>query len=273
MEDVRQNRLWLKYCKNKGYEVVKIPTRKKDVAIFGVVMPISIFGLKMLKIQRSEIDPDWDELRKIRREKRVVSSIIEPSKAQSISEYQKNGYKLSNFPYLATKTVVVDLKRSEKEMWKSLSENTKRLVVKNNKITVKEVSPKVFLDYWKKSSKVWTLKLSELESIKKTLGKNAKFFVSYASGQAQSGILLIETKDTANYMHTFTTKEGRKSGAHFALVWKVILQEKAQGLSWFDFEGIYDQRWPQKRWLGFTEFKKKFGGKVITYPGCFHKWF
>ncbi len=48
-----------------------------------------------------------------------------------------------------------------------------------------------------------------------------------------------------------------------------ILLAKKSGCKVFDFDGIYDERFPIKTWLGFTKFKKGFGGKEIEYPGCY----
>ncbi|OGD82856.1 hypothetical protein A2572_02020 [Candidatus Collierbacteria bacterium RIFOXYD1_FULL_40_9] len=272
VQDIRQNQLWLAYCKTKGYKILSIPT-KSTKTIWGIAIPIGFFGLKMLKIQRAVVDPDWLELKRIKRVNRVVSTIIEPQKINSRNNYKKWGYRLSNFPYLATKTVVVDLKQTEKDLWHKLSENSKRLVKKNEKLKIREVSGEEFLELWKPNSKIWTMKLIEMEEIKKVLGDKSKYLVSYLGDEPQSGIILIETNNTAYYLHSFTTKEGRKTGAHFKMVWEVLVEEKKRGMSFFDFEGIYDKRWPQKKWLGFTEFKKKFGGKTITFPGCFHRWF
>ncbi len=271
-EDIRQNPLWLKYCERKGYKILSIPTISKKM-IWGIAIPIGFFGLKMLKIQRAKIDPDWDELKKIKRDNRVVSTIIEPQRVDSKSNYKKQGYKLSNFPYLATMSVVVDLRKTKEKLWSRLSENSKRLIKKNRDLEIKEVSAEKFLSSWKPNSKIWTMKLEELNEIKKILGKNSRFLISYIKNEPQSGILVIETKNTANYLHSFTTNNGRKTGAHFRMVWEVLIDEKNRGLKFFDFEGIYDKRWPQKKWLGFSEFKKKFGGRVVVFPGCFHRWF
>ncbi len=271
LEDIRQNPLWLAFCETKGYKIISIPTKHKK-PIWGIAIPIGFFGMKMLKIQRATVDPDWLALKKIKRENRIVSTIIEPQKIRSKKSYKYFGYKLSNFPYLATKTVVIDLKQTTKQLWKKLSENTRRLIKKNEKLTIKEVSAEAFLELWKPNSKIWTMKLSELLKMEEVLAKKVKFLVSYLVEKPQSGILLIETKNTANYYHSFTTSEGRLTGAHFRMVWEVMMKEKDCGMKYFDFEGIYDRRWPQKRWLGFTEFKRKFGGREITFPGCFHRW-
>lgn len=46
---------------------------------------------------------------------------------------------------------------------------------------------------------------------------------------------------------------------------------KKRGCKIFDFEGIYDERFPNKSWLGFTHFKKSFGGYEVSYPGTYTK--
>lgn len=270
MEDFRQNPVWMEYCKKKGIEPIKIPSKNESVFIWGTLYKLA-FGFKLLKIQRNVFIPKWDELKKIQKKYRVLSTIIEPQKV-SLTEYKKSGYKLSNFPYLATKTVIIDLRNEVDNLWNKLSENAKRLIKKNKSLLIKEVSPEEFLRIWKTCNKIWTLSSGDLRRIKKTLGKRSKFLMSYIDGEPQSGILLVETKNVANYYHSFTTAKGRESGAHYKLVWEVLLMEKRNSKSFFDFEGIFDSRWPQKKWLGFSEFKKKFGGEVIKFPGCFHKW-
>ncbi len=272
MEDIRQSKLWQRYLVVKKCGVVEVPSADGKHKLQAIILPLGMLGLNFLKLQRAEYDPNWQELKRIRRKNWVVSSIIEPARIEDGENYKKAGYRLSNFPYLATKTVVVDLRKTEKMLWKGLSENSKRLINKNKSAKIKEVRPEEFLEYWKKSAKIWTLKLEELEGLKQSLGKKASFRLCLVDGVCHSGLIIVESTDTANYFHTFTTDEGRFSGAHFFLVWKTILEAKRKGLSFYDFEGIYDPRWPQKKWKGFTEFKKKFGGEVITFPGCFHRW-
>ena len=64
---------------------------------------------------------------------------------------------------------------------------------------------------------------------------------------------------------------GKKLFVPTALTWEAIISAKKEGKKVFDFEGIYDERVPNKKWLGFTHFKKSFGGDVVEYPGCFVK--
>lgn len=273
MEDLRQNRRWSAYLATQRIDFVDIPTRDGRFKLQGLLLPLGLFGLKMLKIQRAVFDPDWGALKRLRLKHRAIVSVIEPQSIESIEGYRKAGYRLSRFPYLAAKTVIVDLQNGEGELWRGLSENTKRLAKKNERLKIVQVSPSDFLEEWKKWTKIMTLKLSQLENIKRTMGVKARMVIGYLDGIPQSGLILLMTKDTVNYFHTFTSESGRKSGSHYKLVWEEICRAKKKGYKFFDFEGIYDERWPQKRWRGFTEFKNKFGGKVVSFPGCFSRWF
>jgi lipid II:glycine glycyltransferase (peptidoglycan interpeptide bridge formation enzyme) len=56
------------------------------------------------------------------------------------------------------------------------------------------------------------------------------------------------------------------------LTWEAIKLAKKLGDRRFDFEGIADERFPvTNKWLGFSRFKKSFGGNKIEYIGSFSK--
>lgn len=272
MEDLRQTQGWKGYLTDKGWQVVSLRSEDKVHKMNAFIIPLGILGLKMLKLQRSEYDPDWSELNKLKRKYKVVSSVIEPSRIQDALGYHMAGYKITRFPYLATKTYITDLTQTEKELWKNLSENARRQIIKNKRVVVEEIDVNGFLELWKKNSKIWTMKKRELASVLKRFKGKAKLIVSRTGKIYHSGLLIIYSADTANYYQTWTGEEGRVSGGHYKLVWEEMLRAKKEGLKFFDLEGIYDPRWPQKRWRGFTEFKRRFGGTEVAFPGSFFRW-
>ena len=272
MQDIRQTEAWGKYLIDKGWRFEKIKAADGIHSMGAFIVPLGILGFTMMKVQRSEYDPDWKDLIRAKRKHWVASSIIEPTVIQDTLGFTMAGYKLTKMPYLATKTFIVDLTQSETQLWDNLSENAKRMINKNNEIEIKETDTETFLHHWKKWSKVWTMNTKEINSLKKHFGKKATLIISQKGDEYHSGLLLIKTKDMANYYQTWTSEQGRLSGAHYKLVWIEMLRAKKEGIKWFDLEGIYDERWPQKRWVGFTEFKRRFGGKMITFPGSFFRW-
>ncbi len=273
MEDIRQTRGWAGYLRDKGWKVISVKAADGVHHMNMFVIPLKLLGLTMMKLQRSEYDPDWEDLRIKKRRNKVVSSVIEPLRIQDRLGYKMAGYKLSKLPYLATSTYILELTQSEEKLWKELSENARRQILKSKEVVIEECEPELFFNLWKKNSKVWTMKKSELMSLLKRFEGSARLVVSRSGMVYHSGLLIIDSKDCANYYQTWTSMEGRISGAHYKLVWEEIIRAKKAKLKWFDLEGVFDERWPQKRWRGFTEFKRRFGGKLIRFPGSFFRWF
>ena len=73
-------------------------------------------------------------------------------------------------------------------------------------------------------------------------------------------------------MYAAASDAGKKLFAPTLCAWEAIKLSKKHGSKIFDFEGIYDERFPLKSWHGFTRFKKSFGGREIEYPGAFVKY-
>jgi len=86
-----------------------------------------------------------------------------------------------------------------------------------------------------------------------------------------SGILMLKTKDIAYYMYAASSDKGKKLFAPTLCAWEVIVLAKKLKCKIFDFEGIFDERFPLKSWHGFTRFKKSFGGEVVVHPGAYVK--
>ncbi len=273
MTDIRQEKEWGEYLRLRGWTVKSIGCACGKHRLQVLIYRLGWWPFSILKLQRAECDPDFDELRKIKRKFWVINSYIEPLKVINYQRFSKAGYKKTKFPFLATKTVVVDLTKSKESLWNDLSSNAKRLIKKNEQIKSVTLPSEKFREIWRKSSKVWVLSQSDLNNLKKAYKNKLRIVASSDDKELHSGIILLSTKDCINYFQTWTNEAGRRSGAHYKLIWEEILRAKSLGKKFFDFEGIFDQEYPINKWRGFSEFKMKFGGRVIKHPGSFHRWF
>ncbi len=120
--------------------------------------------------------------------------------------------------------------------------------------------------------------LQTLLNLKKSFPQSKSLFLAShnISGRIIGGVIFTTSShDRSNYItyywQAFTSKEGRTSLSQYSLLWRGILWAKKQGYKIFDFEGIYDTRFPNKSWLGFTHFKRSFGGIEVSYHGCYIK--
>ena len=133
-----------------------------------------------------------------------------------------------------------------------------------------------FADFWQKCArsrhKVQLPQKKEIKSIFKAFGINGDIFIATQESKWVAALMTIKAEKVTYYMYAATNSTGKKLFAPTALTWEAILHAKSRGVKVFDFEGIYDERFPIKTWKGFTKFKKGFGGYEIEYPGAYTKY-
>jgi lipid II:glycine glycyltransferase (peptidoglycan interpeptide bridge formation enzyme) len=113
--------------------------------------------------------------------------------------------------------------------------------------------------------------------------KQGSFFVfAYSNDIPIAAVWYGFDKKVVTYLQTGITKFGYAKLANYLLVLEGIKKAKKLQCYVFDFESIYDIRYPHesKRWKGYSEFKSRFHGEVIYYPPSwikiynpFFKWF
>lgn len=274
MQDIRQSLEYTDYLKKEGWNTERI----NKTNYFIRKMP---FGLNVMKVQRPE-KIDFDTIDKLCRKYGVFQIIIEPKKECDTIKLKTYGLKLSRSPFLPTKTLQIDLTQTQNQIFKAFKKHTKQAVKRGDLKLIKKYSTpneiKLFREAWKKSVnyKRYVPSLNQLLNLKKSFPQNKSLFLAShnISGRIIGGVLFTtslhgKSKDIAYYWYGFTNKEGRSSLSQYSLLWQGILWAKKQGYKVFDFEGIYDDRFPSKSWLGFSHFKKSFGGTEVLYPGCY----
>lgn len=100
--------------------------------------------------------------------------------------------------------------------------------------------------------------------------EGANLFLAYSPDKKViGGIIVIFYKDTATYYYGASDYEHRNLMAPYLLQWEAIHEAKRRGMKHYDFLGIAPPHAKKHPYAGITEFKKKFGGREITYPPAF----
>ena len=274
MTDIRQSLNYAKYLKSQGWIVERI----KNTNYFIKKLP---FLGSVLKIQRPR-QLDIYTTRQLEKKYKVFQTIIEPDLATVVNSFSyvhnkmlAYGFKLSKSPYLPSKTLHLDLTKPI-----IFNKETRRCIKIGKRAKITEYStPKEiekFHNVWKKSVNFhrFVPSLQSLINLKKSFPNNNSIFLASHnkfSNIIGGAIFTRSSHDFGYYWYGFTNKEGRTSLSQYSLLCSGILWAKKQGCKIFDFEGIYDERVPNKSWLGFTHFKKSFGGREVLYPGCYTK--
>lgn len=275
--DLRQSEDYAIFLKKQGWIVERI----NNINYF--IKKLPIIG-SVLKVQRPE-KLDFEVIKKIEKKYRIFQTIIEPKNETSVQKLLLSRFKLTKSPYLPSKTLIIDLKQDKDSIFRKFTKEARRSIRKGSSTKVKEYSSskeiKKFYFAWKNSVNFsrHVPSLKTLISLRKSFPHNKSLFLAShnISGRIIGGaIFTISSHDVSNYitfyMYGFTNKEGRTSLSQYSLLYSGILWGKKMGCKQFDFEGIYDERFPIKSWLGFTHFKKQFGGTEVLYPGCYVKY-
>ena len=266
MVDLRQTEKYVDYMRSIGWTVERID----NVNYF--IRPFPLLG-SFMKVQRPE-KVDFKSLEKLQKKYRVFQTVIEPKGVSQQSSITSHGYKVTG-PYLPSKTIHIDLTKSTNPLLKEMHYKTRYNIKQALKhyIAVEESKDiDAFARLWKNvkfnRKFMGTRDISELY---KAFGNDAYLLMAFKDTELLGGVVCIHADKLAYYMYAATTLKGKKLYAPTLLAWEQIRLAQQKGCNIFEFEGIYDERFPIDSWKGFSRFKKGFGGKEVEYPGAFSK--
>jgi lipid II:glycine glycyltransferase (peptidoglycan interpeptide bridge formation enzyme) len=271
--DIRQSPEYGHYLAQIGWVVEQVSGVNYFIRKFPLVGSI-------IKIQRPE-KIDFEEIEKLTKKYKAFQIILEPittrprshnlspsigSSSSIHNSLYAHKFKLSKSPYLPTKTLLIDIGLT------NFRSDIKRAINKfnNDQFSIYTNNLDQFRNAWKKAVGLskYVPSLKQLQALQNSFKINSLFVTT---SDKSAGIIFLVSGTTLYYWQAFSDKKKRYLPNQYRMVWYGILWGKKRGAKLFDFEGIYDERFPNKSWLGFTHFKKTFGGKEVEYPGCFIK--
>lgn len=301
--DLRQSEEYAQYMQKQGWEVGKIKDEREKIKdgsyINCFVKKIPLLG-SVIKIQRPQVIPSQEDLDRLAQKHRALFIKIEPAinyppspRLRGAGQLPTINYKLqtTNFldsdswPLLPSKTLRLDLTKTEEELWENLDPDARysirraaqNLGIMNYEFGIMGEAQLENLEVFYKLLKetggrkgFYTPKWIDLKNKAICFGKKAHLILSQKEDGAEpvAGCLLLLHDSVAYYHHAANPEEGKRLLAGYLVLWEAIKLAKALGCHTFDFEGIYDERFSKatRTWQGFTYFKKKFGGKEIEFP-------
>lgn len=265
--DIRQSSSYARFMSLEGWTV------DKTEGTYSYIKKFPLIG-HFIKIQRpAVITPKL--IKTLEDKYHPFQILIEPSLNTDynflLTDY---GFRKTKSPYLPSKTLTIDLTQMEEKLYSNFKKNCRYALrkTKNSHLTNLSLLPKIyeFHKAWK-SSVPFTRYVSSrknLRNLKKSFKKNSLFLTTQ---DFTAGAIFLKAGPTAYYWQAFTSNKAKKSLIQYQIVWQGIFWAKEKKAKTFDFEGIYDNRYPNKSWLGFTHFKKSFGDKEVIFPQSLSK--
>lgn len=274
MRDLRQTKEYAKYMEMLGWRVVRY--QMSDVGYQVFIKKIPLLG-NIAKLQRPIGKLEPRVLEGFAKQHKLTALYIEPTSYESL--VTSHDFKPTKSCFLPPKTIHIDLTKSKERLSKEMKPKTRynvKVAQKHGVVIKESKNIDTFVNLWTKSARsrgMWLPQTKEIRALWQAFGPKAHLVLAHTSylilhtSNPIAGVLVVHTPTTAYYMYAASTKEGKKLFAPTLLAWEAIKLAKREKCKIFDFEGIYDARYPQtKSWQGFTKFKEGFGGKTITYP-------
>lgn len=272
--ELHQSPPYATYVSSLGWNVITLTTGHiflKQFFLFGSIA----------KLQRIYPLPKSEEIRALCKKYHVRQIIIEASEHQNQKEFIEWCNHISTFvslsktPYIPTKSLRVSLIKPEETIFSSFNEAKRRAIrrAKKNELLIEESKDiKKLISVKSKSAGflgfITTHGAKELWNAFRP--DNATTVLAYTQDKKTllAGVFLIFWDNIAYYWIAGSTKKGKNLFAPTLLVWEAMRISKHHGAQYFDFLGVWDERFPKENteWKGFTKFKEGFGGTVIYYP-------
>lgn len=270
--DIRQSPQFAAFMENLGWDVINISgvtAYRKHFAFLG----------DFIKIPRPKVPLPISELNGIRNNNRIYRIKLSPflkvnEKSDLQSQLKKNRFRTEYFPFNPTTTIHIDLTRQESELFNSFTSAKRRAVrkaIKNNIYIQKTDNLNHFISVRKAQYfPLGFLVTKEMQELWNCFyPRHADLLLAYQKGRNDplAGILLLRYDSIAYYWFASALRKGKSLFAPTLLVWEAIKLAKKKNCRIFDFEGIYDERFPKasESWRGFTKFKEGFGGSRVVY--------
>ncbi|AZZ35579.1 hypothetical protein CIK05_01780 [Bdellovibrio sp. qaytius] len=186
-------------------------------------------------------------------------------KEETLGELKNIGFKLHQHTFT---TSWVDLTQSEDDLRKNLQQKWRNCLNKSLrspleiKVDHSNKNFPLFMEFFKahvqkKNYQAPSERFLQIEFKELSQQSDQCFIWAYLDGVPAAAIAIVSQGKTASYRLGWTTDQGRKHNAHYALLWKALLVSKEKGLTSFDVGGLL-----LDEVSGFSRFKIGLGGRV-----------
>jgi lipid II:glycine glycyltransferase (peptidoglycan interpeptide bridge formation enzyme) len=272
-QDFRQTDQWANYLEQKGFKSFKLKNNS-------IIHEFRLGKINILKSFRPELtENSLKELQEIADKKINLLCKLSPNYGFDESLLKKFKYQEIDGTMSATKTCVVDLTRNIDEIFADFSENTRykinRSIREKDRIEIIQNPTNKDIDKFYDSlrdrqiyKKFISFTRKEIKILSNQFWNNSFLISSFDkdNNQVVSNLYFLN-QDKVTYFAGSLNTQNHKSKAGYQLIFEAFKFFKNQGVKMYDFEGIIDERNKYTHdWEGLSNFKLKFGKKIVTYP-------
>jgi len=204
--------------------------------------------------------------------KRMYGSVAVTVEPDSQEYTVPKGWRKSKNTILPSRTIILDLNRSEAELINDMAKKTRQYIRKSTSeaITIKMVRSREeigkCLEVYQQTAKRARFNLHDNQyyyDVIDKLGDHSIVFAVYADDQIISFLWLAISADTAYELYGGMNELGQQLRSNYALKWYAIRKCKEWGIVRYDFGGLLDG--------GVSTFKRGWAENETTLAGTFDR--
>lgn len=281
-----QSSLWGNFQKELGNKIWQIGVEENGLEASTLVIEKKLpFNLTYLYMPRGPIigDQVQDKNRALKLLLKGVRDIsIQTAKRQEVFfRFETlDNFNLENVLTVKSiqpaDTLFLDLNKTEEDLLREMHQKTrynirlaKKRGIKIEKVEDKAKAIDIFSKLIKETSardKFTPHSDKYYQKILETLGRNVCLWIAKYKARVLVANIVVNFGDTVTYLHGASSNEYRNLMAPYLLQWEQLKWAKENNFQIYDFWGISKT---DRRWAGFTRFKKGFGGYEKKMPGTF----
>ena len=291
-----QSFFWAEFKKLIGWEIFKIGIFGNNNKLLGGAIvakyshfknksfiyipqgPVLPYSKKSSEKMFHKLISEIDNIASLNKGKLTSHLTIEPNLETLPSYFSR--FKKAKYDQQPLKTLIIDLTLSKKEILQQMKAkgryNIKVAQKHNVKVTTTSLSKglKDFLKVYKtfvKKEKFEGKDKSYFEALAYVLPnkENAQFYFAKYQSQVLSVALVLYFGDTATFLFGASLAKHTNTMSPYLLQWEIIKRAKSLGYKYYDLYSLSPIEDINHPWYGFSVFKKKFGGKEVSYIGAY----
>lgn len=269
-----QHPIWEGFQKKSGRKTHWIKTRKAQALLVKREMPL---GLSWLEIPRGPLFEDQKSLNELLKE---IKKFGKKEKAVFVRMSPFNFYFPANLPSIRNTefdhhpqtSLIIELNQTEEEILKQMKQKGRYNIKVAQKHGIKvKVSDQadVFYELLTTTGARDRFGIHEVgyyKNMLEAMPDHAQLLLAFHGDRVIAGGIFVYLDNYGIYYYGASDNNYRNMMAPYLLQWEAIKEAKKRGCNRYDFLGIAPEGAKNHPWKGVTEFKKKFGGRVVNYP-------
>lgn len=282
IEDIRQSDSWSTYLARYNWQSFKLG---ENITIR--TTPILFLNKAHILRPKTLSKENLGDIDAFCKQHKIFFIKISPNYGQDLEILKKYGYKETKSIELPSKTMVIDLEKTDNQLWNNLTskgrynirkadrdQNYTSFIRKPNKKQIDIFYEK--LQHRSRKKNFYVQSKNELSDRLNAFGDNVYIANVFNKNKRLLGTKLFFGHDKGIWgIYAATTALGQKSCGGYKLLWDSFEYFRKLGYKQMDLDGLYDERLKKlsQKWIGYTYFKRQFKGKEILFPMPYVKYF